>query len=51
VGNSGAPPPNRRTSHPSHTPHLLMSSSLDTKRAALHDISNKGALPGGDKVR
>ena len=29
----------------------LMSSSLDTKRAALHDISNKGGLPGGDKVR
>ena len=28
-----------------------MSSSLDTKRAALHDISNKGGLPGGDKVR
>ena len=28
----------------------LMSSSLDTKRAALHDISNKGAL-GSDKVR
>ena len=27
-----------------------MSSSLDTKRAALHDISNKGTL-GSDKVR
>ena len=29
-----------------------MAASLDTKRAALHDISNKGAsLAGVDKVR
>ena len=29
-----------------------MSALLDTKRAALHDISNKGAsFPGADKVR
>ena len=32
------------------SPTCLMSSSLDTKRAALHDISNKGTL-GSDKVR
>ena len=37
-------------SHPSRSPTCLMSSSLDTKRAALHDISNKGTL-GSDKVR
>ena len=36
--------------HPSRSPTCLMSSSLDTKRAALHDISNKGTL-GSDKVR